>query len=123
MCIKLRESYHPPYGRFSSTGANNGLASIGLEPDVHHRVRELYMWLYRAHLLCALLLMSVSLGLSGCAGTRTAVKREARWVIPVKCIYFASPQSKCQALTSGDYVCREVFIKTACVEPNENGWK
>jgi len=78
---------------------------------------------YRAKATCLLLLLSVAVGSTGCAGTRGALKKETRWVIPVKCIYFASPQSKCQAMTSGDYVCREVFIKTACVEPKENGWK
>jgi hypothetical protein len=81
------------------------------------------MRLNRGSGMYLLLLLSVVVGWIGCAGTRTAVKREARWVIPVKCIYFASPQSKCQALTSGDYLCQKVFIKTACVEPKEHGWK
>jgi len=80
------------------------------------------MGLHWINRLGVVLLLSAAVGLSGCAGTRTAVKRETRWVIPVKCIYFASPQSKCQALNSSDYICREVFIKTACMEPR-NGWK
>ncbi len=55
---------------------------------------------------------------TGCAGSRTAIKRDARLVIPVKCIYFASPQTKCQPFaTGGDlYLCREVLIKTSCIE-------
>ena len=55
---------------------------------------------------------------TGCAGSRAAIKRDARLVIPVRCIYFASPQTKCQSYgTGGDlYLCREVLIKTSCIE-------
>ena len=65
-----------------------------------------------------LLTLLLTVFATSCAGSRTAIKRDARLVIPVKCIYFASPHTKCQPFaTGGDlYLCREVLIKTSCIE-------
>ena len=70
-----------------------------------------------------LLALGVTVLSTGCAGSRMAVKRDAAWVIPVRCIYFASPKTKCEELRSGGdvYLCREVLIKSACVEPKKDG--
>jgi hypothetical protein len=56
---------------------------------------------------------------TGCVGPRTAVKREVRWVIPAKCIsYVAYSRPLCEPYkASGEvYVCREVLIKSSCIE-------
>jgi len=65
-----------------------------------------------------LLTLLLTIFATGCAGSRTAIKRDARLVIPAKCIYFASPHTKCQPFASGGdlYLCREVLIKTSCIE-------
>ena len=68
----------------------------------------------------AVVLLTSLLGVlaTGCAGSRTEIKHDARLVIPVRCIYFASPQTECQpyATKSDLYLCREVLIKTSCIE-------
>jgi len=85
--------------------------------------REWLRSIQRSRLSLLLFLAATTILSSGCARTRMVAKRELPWVIPVKCIYFVSPKTKCQALKGDAYVCREVLIKTACVEPKKERWR